>query len=252
MADISEAAPIRVILSADKHAKDKQHKRDPEAEHQADKDHPQRGGGFYDPTTIMGIPAAEVTPRVQETLTNLMVEFDSTRAELKSAKAHIQYLEELSESHSYLPIINRRGLHRELSRMLALAERAEISNTFVCFHIRNIQDIRRKYGLGAAENALIWAAEILNAGIRDTDVIGSLGGHDLGVILTVAEAESAADLAAKLAEALEQGAFPWDGERLSLKTAHGQHTFRPGDSAETVMAGADADLLAHEQAAANG
>ncbi len=248
MAEIPISSPIRTVLPADKHAKDQKRKRDETNKYQEASERAQQNGERQrDVFTVMDIPAVEVTPQVQETLNHIMGEFDKLRDELEHARAHILYLEELSESHTFLPVINRRGLHRELSRMLALGERAGVVNTFVCFHVRNIEDIRRRFGHAAAEAGLTWIAETLSANCRDTDIVGSLGGHDFGVILTLADSENAGEKAAEMAAILEQGSFPWDGERLSLKTAFGLHSFQNGDSAESVLLGADDNLLLRER-----
>lgn len=248
MAEIPVSAPISTILPADKHAKDQQRKRD---QTQSDEPPPEAeapdGESTREVSTVTDIPADEITPEVQQTISQIMAEFDKVRDELTHARSHIQYLEELSETHTYLPVINRRGLHRELSRMLALGMRAGVINTFVCFHVRNIETIRRKFGHGAAEAAMTWAADRLIANCRDTDIVGSMGGHDFGLILTMADSDSARENARAMALALEDGSFPWDGERLSLKTAYGLHTFAAGDSAETVMGRADDDLLVKER-----
>jgi len=240
MADIPVSSAIRSILPADKHAKDQPRKRDHYDErHDASEPTP-------DISTVMDIPADEITPKVQQALSHIMGEIDKVRDELAHARSHIQYLEELSETHTYLPVINRRGLHRELSRMLGLGERAGVVNTFVYFHVCNIESIRSKFGHAAAEAGMIWAAECLRANSRDTDIVGSMGGHDFGLILTMSDSENAAEKATVIASALEDGAFPWDGERLSLKISHGLHTFVSGDTAETVMDRADDDLLLKE------
>jgi diguanylate cyclase (GGDEF)-like protein len=248
MAEIPVSSAINTVLPSDKHAKDQKRKRDETNKYQeaTDRTHPDahRDGDVF---TVMDIPADEVSPQVQETLNQIMGEFDKLRDELDQARAHIAYLEELSESHTYLPLINRRGLHRELTRMLVLGERAGVVNSFICFHVRNIEGIRRKFGHAAAEAGLTWAAETLSAHSRDTDVVGSLGGHDFGVILTLSDSADARLTATEMAQALESGSFPWDGERLSLKTAHGLHCFEAGDSAESVMLKADDDLLIRER-----
>lgn len=246
MADISEPAPIVALPPNDRRRPEKRPKKDDQQpEDQSDEQAPD--GGVSDVTTIMGIPAEEMTPKVQEVLSGLMAQYDKLRNELEGAKAHNQYLEQLAEKHPYLPVLNRRGLHRELSRMLALAERTEINNTFVCFHVRNIEDIRRRYGHGAAEAGLTWVAERLAEQIRDADILGGMGGHDFGVILTLSAGEDASVKAASMAGAIEAGSFQWEGEGLSLKIAYGLHTFETGDTAETLMDKADEHLLRRER-----
>ena len=208
MADISEPAPIPSLPPNDRRHPDTRTKKDEESPEEKNQEHAE-GSGVADVTTIMGIPAEELTPKVQEVMSSLMAQFDKIRNELEAANAHNHYLEELVEKHPFLPVVNRRGLHRELSRMLALAERAEIKNTFVCFHVRNIEDIRRRYGHGAAEDGLVLTAERLAGETREADVLGNLGGHDFGVILTLSDSEDASTKAASMAAAVE-AALPFD------------------------------------------
>ncbi len=246
MSEIPEASPIRTILPADKHAKDQRKKRGPDARHD-DGDAPSGDGESRVVLGVMDVPEEDLSPRVRDTLTHLTEELGHLRQELDRARAHILYLEELSEAHTFLPLINRRGLHRELSRLLALGERAGVVNSFVCFHVRNIEDIRRRFGHNAAQAGLVWAAERLMEHCRDTDVVGSLGGHDFGIILTLADNDGAREKATVMEASLTDGHFPWDGERLNLKVVHGLHSFRPGDNAETVIQAADEDLLRRER-----
>lgn len=245
MADISETAPILPLPPDHRRRQEQRPKKD--EQQSAYKSYDQApDGGVSDVTTIMGIPAGEMTPKVQEVLSGLMAQYNKLRNELEGANAHNQYLEQLAEKHAYLPVINRRGLHRELSRVLAMSTLAEINNTFVCFHVRNIEDIRRRYGHGAVEAGLTWVAELLGQHIRDADVLGSMGGNDFGVILTLSAGEDASAKAASLAAAVEAGTLPWNGHVLPFEIAYGLHTFEENDTAETLMDKADENLLRRE------
>ncbi len=236
MADISQPAPIGAILPADKHGQQQKRRSDKEDKRPV----PAETRDVSDVTEVMGIPMAEVTPKVQETLNVIMAEFDKARIELDHARAHIQYLEELADRDPVLPLINRRGLHRQLSRTLALAARGGVTNLFLSFHIGGIEDIRLSQGQQAAETALSALAETLIAEVRDSDVVGSLGGGDFGVILTVANDESIADKAVSLAQALRTVNV---GPAGRVRVAFGLHTICPGDTADTVLQSADLDLL---------
>ena len=240
MADISQPAPIGAILPTDKHGQQRKRRKDEEDRRPSAKADPH---SVADVTEVMGIPVNEVTPKVQETLNTIMAEFDKTRIELDHAKSHIQYLEELADRHPVLPLVNRRGLHRELSRTLALAERAGVTNSFLAFHIQNAEDIRASLGREATEAVLSQVAETLSAEVRDSDVVGSLGGSDFGVILTIADDENAADKAASLAGALGGLTVVIEGVTVALRVVYGLHTISPGESAETVLQSADQDLL---------
>lgn len=236
MADIPQPAAIGAILPTDRHGQQRKRRN----EEKAKPPEPVDSHEIADVTEVMGIPLAEATPKVQKTLNAIMAEFDKVRTELENARAHILYLEELADRHPVLPLLNRRGLHRQLSRSLALASRAGVTNSFVCFHLDGIEDIYLEHGRVAAEAMLVGLAETLLAEVRDSDVVGGLGGGDFGVILTVADDESAADKAVSLAQALRTAKTAFAGVRVNF----GLHTFISGDTAETVLQSADRDLLA--------
>jgi len=250
MADISEPTAIHRVQSSDKRPKDqgqpKKQAREPVAPPP-----PVAPGArdIHDVTEIMGIPVEEMTPKVQETLTLIMAEFDRQRAELDHARAHNKYLEEMAETHSFLPLVNRRGLHRELSRMLDLAQRTGIDDVFVCLHATNIEDIRRTLGHDAAEAAMRRVAEALIGAVHAIDVLGSLGGYDFGAIVTLAEGETGVIRAQALADAVSAAGFSWAGRALTLEAAFGIAAFAAGDTSETVLQRADRDLLARASGA---
>ncbi len=99
MAEIPVSSRIATVLPADKHAKDRQRKRD-QASKEQEAFGPAQSAADGDVFTVMDIPADEITPKVQETLNQLMAQFDKLRDELDHARSHILYLEELSEAHT--------------------------------------------------------------------------------------------------------------------------------------------------------
>ena len=46
--------------------------------------------------SVLGIPASELTPKVQEAIARLMAEVDSMRRELDESRQRIEYLEQLA------------------------------------------------------------------------------------------------------------------------------------------------------------
>jgi len=236
MADISEPAPIGAVIPRDKPGQ-QQKRRNEEKEHRSE---PASNRDVSDETDVMGIPVAEVTPKVQKTLNDIMVELDKTRTDLEHARAQIAYLEELADRHSIFPLINRRGLHRELSRTLALAARSELTSSFICFHFPDLEEIKSTQGREAAEAMLKTLAETLIAEVRNSDVVGSLGCGDFGVILTIADDESATDKAVSMAQALRSVNA---GSDAVTRVIFGIHTFSDEDTAESVLQAADENML---------
>jgi len=148
---------------------------------------PPKRQSVSDVALIMGIPASDMTPNIQDALTEILNAFDHQRLELDQLRAHVSYMEDQEDRHSFLPVRNRKALFRELSRSLVIAEQTELSHCFLCFHIGNVETIRREQGLAAAEAALIRVAEVLSRDLRASDAIGSLDSTDFGIILALSD-----------------------------------------------------------------
>jgi diguanylate cyclase (GGDEF)-like protein len=247
MGDIEEPGSIPAVAAPDPREKQEQQDRQRGAEDdEAVKDAPSRQRNIADVAFIMGIPAAELTAKVQEALSIIMAEFDRLRGELDHTKEHAHYLEELADRHPFLPVMSRRALLRELSRALTRAERTETNSSFLYLDIANSEDIKRALGRAAAEAALAHAAAVLGEALRGSDFVGGLEGNDLGIILTVTEGAAAAEKAQELVAALARRPFEWQGRTIRLAVAWGLHPFAAGESVDDVLDAADRDRRARD------
>lgn len=189
-----------------------------------------------DVSFIMGIPNDEVTPAVGDALLTIMIEFDRQRHELEHAREYISYLEEHGDLHPYLPVLNRRALIRELARIAAHARRSETDVSLVILHPRNWTEMRRRLGRQTLELQMATVVEALREQLRETDIIGGLGGDDLGVIMPLADVGSAG---AKIAQVV--------GDPTSLEFAWGVGGLAGGGDALAIARAADRDMLIRER-----
>ena len=107
-----------------------------------------------DVATIAGLSDAELTPKVRQALDMLMNEVQSMRAELSQARSRINYLEKLADEDTLVPIANRRAFVREMSRMIAYAERYGVQTSVLYFDINGFKEINDTYGHAAGDEAL--------------------------------------------------------------------------------------------------
>ncbi len=241
MVEVTESSPIGAVPAVDPrgdHAK----REKPEDEQEPSRRRARKPRSIPDVAFIMGIPADEMTPRVHEALTIIMAEFDRNRDELERIREHATYLEDLADRHPYLPVINQRALLGRLAWVLARAEQAETVHGFLVFHVLNAGDIRRRHGRVAAQAALAVAARAISEGLRESDVVGSLGGDDFGVVLALTEGEAAVGKAGELLAAIQAETLSLAGESIALEATWGLHAFGPGGDPEAVIAAADKDM----------
>lgn len=241
MADSFETSPVDAALPMDRHGSNPGPGTDAEPEKEPREDSPAEPlpRNIDDVVFIMGIPQDEVTPRVHDALTAIMAEFDRIRAERDRLLEQNAYLQEVADGHSFLPVLNRRALLRELSRILARAERSETTSAFLYIQLLGLERVRQDHGRAVADELLVRVANIIRQELRESDVVGSMDSGDFGVVLPLIDAETAAAKAADVTAAIERRTAEVDRGILSLRARTGVYGFRPGDEARDVLAAAD-------------
>jgi len=200
-----------------------------------------------DSLSVMGIPEHELTPKVREAIQMLMAEVQRLRREVEAGRARIGYLEKLADEDSLTPLINRRAFVRELSRMLAYAERYGAPGSVLYFDINGMKSINDRFGHAAGDAALRFVADRLLQNVRESDAVGRLGGDEFAVILAHADEAVARDKGAALAAAIGKGDFAWQGQPIPLSAAYGAFTFHGGGDAAAALDAADQDMYGRKK-----
>lgn len=199
--------------------------------------HPRRD--IADAVSALG---EEVTPAVQKALDALMAEIGRLQQELESARGRTAHLEEQADAHSVLPILNRRAFVRELGRMLANSGQLGTASSLLCLHVANADGIRAKHGRSALDQGLAHACKVLAGELHMTDVVGCLGGNDLGVVLLVADRDAARAKGADLQRVFKVLPFQWLEEDLFLDVRPGFCLLEPDLDPEAALEAADRDM----------
>ncbi len=205
-----------------------------------------------DIATIMGVPEVELTPKVRTALDKLMAEVHTLREDLEQSRRRIGYLEELADRDPLAPVLNRRAFVRELTRMIAFAERYGVQGSVVYLDINGMKGINDSHGHGAGDAALKHVAEVLLRDVRSSDIVGRLGGDEFGIILAQADAQAADAKAAILAEAVERDPISWQDVTLKLGVSYGTYTFAGGEGVDEALSAADRAMYARKQGGETG
>lgn len=246
MVDVSKTPYVAPVSRTGQHEHEDRERRHASVGDPANRRRPRPREGVEDVAFIMGIPVTELTPKIEEALKFVMGEFDRVRHELDLSRDRETHLQTLADAHSLLPVLNRRALMRELNVVLQRAQKARTENAFVCMSLVNGAEIRGRYGLAAVSAVMTEIAKTLAAGLRASDVLGSLGGYDFGIILTLADGPSAAKKADQLVAVLGDRPPAWADVMFEAKMAWGLRVMTPDDTAETLIDDADRSLRAHD------
>jgi diguanylate cyclase (GGDEF)-like protein len=180
-----------------------------------------------------------LTPEVRRTIAKLQAERDAMRRELEDARARIAQLERLADEDSLAPIANRRAFVRELSRMIAFTRRYGPPSSVIYFDVNGMKQINDTHGHPAGDAALRHIAELLCKNVRESDVVGRLGGDEFGVILAQTSQEQAMAKAEALAQVIAATPFTWGKLQIPVSAAYGVYSFSGSDDAQVAIEAAD-------------
>ncbi len=169
-----------------------------------------------------------------------MAEVEQLRGELAEARARIGFLEKLVDEDPLMPVVNRRAFVRELTRMLAFAQRYAVPASILYFDVNNMKQINDVHGHAAGDAALVAMAQVLIENVRTTDVVGRLGGDEMGVLLVQAD-QALAERKAGRACGAHRGARDDVAARspFASPSPAAPMPLRSGDSAGEIIDAAD-------------
>ncbi len=205
-----------------------------------------------DSASVMGIPEAELTPKVREAIMALMREVEALRREVAQSNARLGDMEKLADQDSLVPMYNRRAFVREMSRMMAYATRYKSPTSLLFFDVNGLKAINDAHGHTAGDRALTSVATTLIDQVRTSDVVGRLGGDEFGVLLAHADDAQARKKADQLGAAIAARPLKWEGKTIEVAVAYGVYTFKPGEDAVTALAAADKAMYNHKAAMKKG
>ena len=200
-----------------------------------------------DSVEILGVPEAEMTPAVRQAIQTLLTELDDLRGEVGRLKARLAEAEDLADRDALTPLLNRRAFVRELSRVRTFAQRYGSPASLVYFDLDGFKAINDRYGHAAGDAALKAVAERLVANVRESDVLGRMGGDEFAIVLVQADHATAEAKAASLAQAIEREPLRFGEWTAPVHLSYGVIEIAADAEAESLIAAADAAMFASKR-----
>jgi diguanylate cyclase (GGDEF)-like protein len=203
-----------------------------------------------DSAAFFGLGPADITGPVQAALTTLLGEIEELRGEVQRLKARLTEAEGLADQDVLTPVLNRRAFVRELRRVIAFTHRYGGQTSLIYFDLDGFKAVNDRFGHAAGDVALKAVAERLAGAVRESDIVGRLGGDEFGVILVHADRATALAKAAVLATLVEDEPIASGEWLMPVRISYGVAQLMPGADAEQALTEADAAMYAHKRAAA--
>ena len=200
-----------------------------------------------DSVGFLGVPRAEMTPAVQAAIQTLLGELDTLKVEVGQLRARLADAEGLADRDALTPLLNRRAFVRELGRARTFAQRYGFPASLVYFDLDGFKAINDRYGHAAGDAALKAVAERLVANVRESDVLGRMGGDEFAIVLVQADHATAEAKAASLAQAIEREPLRFGEWTAPVHLSYGVIEIAADAEAESLIAAADAAMFASKR-----
>jgi diguanylate cyclase (GGDEF)-like protein len=200
------------------------------------------------PPSVRGIPEAELTPRVRDTIMAFLREMDGLKQELTQTRTRLDEVEKTADLDAVLPILNRRAFIRELTRYIAFTTRYSTPASLIYFDLNHLKQTNDTLGHAAGDALLAKFAKILLSHVRESDCVGRMGGDEFAILLSHASQGQALKKAMGLADFAIKNPAQWNGHTVPVSFAYGAFELKAGDKAEAAIAKADEAMYAQKRA----
>jgi diguanylate cyclase (GGDEF)-like protein len=165
---------------------------------------------------------------------------------LAQSQRHIARLEAHADTDFLLDIPNRRGFERELNRSIAYVKRYGASAALLIVDVDRLKPTNDSLGHAAGDHVLKTIIGVLSEHIRESDMIGRLGGDEFGILLwNLAETEALAKAAA-LESVIDEAVCEYRGRRIRLGVSIGVTELGSEDEAGNILERADRAMYARK------
>lgn len=189
----------------------------------------------------LGLKRRDLSPAGLAALERLAAERDDLAERLAQAEA-------LAERDALTPTYNRRAFLRELHRTMSEVERYKSPAAVLYVDLDGFKALNDSHGHAAGDAVLRHVGRLLAESVRESDVVGRLGGDEFGVILNRVTAEEGRAKAQSLGEKINGSAILHAGVAHRISASIGVHAIATTEDPETALARADEAMYADKHA----
>lgn len=189
----------------------------------------------------LGLRRGDASKAALQVLERLVAERDALQQRLADAEA-------LADRDTLAPVLNRRAFMRELHRTMSEVERYHTPAAVLFIDLDGFKALNDNYGHAAGDAVLTHVGRLLLDSVRESDVVGRLGGDEFGVILNRAGADEARAKAAALHEKMQASHLIHAGIAHRVRASVGVHPIAFVEDPELAVARADEAMYADKYA----
>ena len=200
----------------------------------------------------ISIPANHILKEIYETRVYILISAFALLTLLLSVKVYIarrfitaldkseQKLIELATTDPLTGLLNRREGIRKFKRNISHSIRKKLPLSVIIIDIDFFKQINDKFGHQNGDDAIRIFADILNATLRDYDIICRYGGEEYLVILPTTDMSMALEIAERIRKVLaDESVMTRTGNEIRMTVSSGVSSLQPTDTLESLLYRAD-------------
>jgi diguanylate cyclase (GGDEF)-like protein len=185
----------------------------------------------------LGLDGEKLSARAKEAVAALAAERDALAEKLAEAEA-------TADRDSLTSCFSRRAFMRELHRAMSAVERYDTPAAVLFIDLDGFKSVNDNFGHATGDAVLRHIGRLLMSNVRESDVVGRIGGDEFGVILNHVNATEAQAKADFIEAALRATPAKHAGKVHRVNASIGVHAIAKPEDPEVALARADEAMYA--------
>lgn len=160
-------------------------------------------------------------------------------------------LEEMASTDKLTGLLNRHAFTILTDKMLADYRRSPQPISLLLADLDHFKSINDRHGHLAGDRVLCHAAQLLTAGLRESDLAVRWGGEEFLLVLRDCDIDKAQVVAEKLRRAVEETPIDFGGQKIPLTLSFGVAQYDGSETPDALVIRADTALYAAKHAGRN-
>jgi diguanylate cyclase (GGDEF)-like protein len=203
------------------------------------KEIPAKEAHFEENLNLHGIPQSQMTPEVKSVIDDLMAQIIKLNSEQVKLRSALRRAESLADTDSLSGVFNNRAFLREMGRVMAFGQRYDIPTSLLYFDLNGFKGINDTYGHAAGDAIIKGFSKCLQDNVRESDIVGRVGGDEFAVLLAHANYADAKHKAAQLKNAISALKIIYGDKLLTTNSTIGVYAISKNDTPQSAIKAAD-------------